>query len=870
MAAIKMNEDRMMKANSYIELSFKIQNLNLQHLYKIPLMIVIYLIEDNNEQILIHESNIFLNESNHLTIIQNYIQIWYKFEVDQSIKYHVYAHKNTNNQDKVLIISLQTSIAMIMGKYGQVCLHKLTSLLKPSQLQSHSKHARIKEFKSKIYDKSLNLDHNDKAIFNIKQIDNDTRYMNNIKISELLNNTFPKKTEINNILHFGDLVIKLEKLMIIQNEYAVVKCGGQKLKKSSNYFGISNPFFILNKIDYFDHSIMHLYTSEKQPNNQNPAWIPFELPLSKITPSSDNELNLSFEVFNAKTKTENKLIGSINTNLKKLKEKSEFDLNKNNKKGPRGKLTFLNLSIYKRYDFLEYIQGGLSFNIMIGIDFTSSNGDLKSSNSLHFTNNNGHLNDYQSAIFNVCNILLKYTHDQKAAMFGFGAKPFFPNFSSADVHHCFPLTGIKSNPYVVGMNGIMETYKKAVLEVQMWGPTIYSDIINQALLMAQEVKIRDNIEYNILLLLTDGELQDVEKACDCIMKASKLPLSIIIIGIGNENFGFIENLKRKWNHYGINGNILRECFNFLPLAKYKNDIENFRKDLLSKIPEQVKEYLQKERKAPIKKVEIDPKKLEYENDEIFTYKIKDSHGNDQEIKSGVHSLVLPPVSLIEMNEDYQKVMEKNKLNELNVRLEIFNSLKEPRKNNDQCYPKSILKRNMENDKKVKHVQFKEKIIMMLEIEYNKLQQEEEEEEVGEEEEEVDHMSNNCDVSKEELKRNFNIKIAFEDIIQGSKMNKRRADEEVYNEYSIYSRYISAENYDYHDLGECEAEKSDLCIMNGMHESECNIKKKEIFGVSSIFLRHLQRMSLIYRDLDNPLIKKEEKGFLRDIVAKDIE
>ena len=75
MGSKKINEDKMITGNSYIELSFKIQNINLQHLYKIPLMILIYLIEDNNEQILIHESNIFLNESNHLTIIQNYIHI---------------------------------------------------------------------------------------------------------------------------------------------------------------------------------------------------------------------------------------------------------------------------------------------------------------------------------------------------------------------------------------------------------------------------------------------------------------------------------------------------------------------------------------------------------------------------------------------------------------------------------------------------------------------------------------------------------------------------------------------------------------------------------------------------------------------------
>ena len=42
--------------------------------------------------------------------------------------------------------------------------------------------------------------------------------------------------------------------------------------------------------------------------------------------------------------------------------------------------------------------------------------------------------------------------------------------------------------------------------------------------------------YSILLIITDGEILDMNQTIDLINKASKIPLSIIIIGVGNNNF----------------------------------------------------------------------------------------------------------------------------------------------------------------------------------------------------------------------------------------------------------------------------------------------------------------------------------------------
>ena len=51
-----------------------------------------------------------------------------------------------------------------------------------------------------------------------------------------------------------------------------------------------------------------------------------------------------------------------------------------------------------------------------------------------------------------------------------------------------------------------------------------------------------NQVYNICLILTDGVINDMNETIAEIVQASDQPLSIIIIGVGNANFGQMEAL----------------------------------------------------------------------------------------------------------------------------------------------------------------------------------------------------------------------------------------------------------------------------------------------------------------------------------------
>ncbi len=48
--------------------------------------------------------------------------------------------------------------------------------------------------------------------------------------------------------------------------------------------------------------------------------------------------------------------------------------------------------------------------------------------------------------------------------------------------------------------------------------------------------------YTILLIMTDGQINDMNLTKDLIVAGSYLPLSVIIVGVGNSNFSNMKEL----------------------------------------------------------------------------------------------------------------------------------------------------------------------------------------------------------------------------------------------------------------------------------------------------------------------------------------
>jgi len=55
--------------------------------------------------------------------------------------------------------------------------------------------------------------------------------------------------------------------------------------------------------------------------------------------------------------------------------------------------------------------------------------------------------------------------------------------------------------------------------------------------------------YHVLLILTDGAIDDQMETISEVAKAADMPLSVVVVGIGDEDFSFLEDLTSEVGAY---------------------------------------------------------------------------------------------------------------------------------------------------------------------------------------------------------------------------------------------------------------------------------------------------------------------------------
>ena len=260
-----------------------------------------------------------------------------------------------------------------------------------------------------------------------------------------------------------------------------------------------------------------------------------------------------------------------------------------------GKKALISIEAMKNYQFLDYIRGGMQMNLVVAIDFTGSNGNPRNPTSLHFLGNNA--NAYEMAISSCGNIVAYYDYDQLFPAFGFGGR--FCGDQKAS--HCYPLNMNFNNPEIAGIQGILQCYRTILNQTQLFGPTLFHEVINKVISAVKEDVIAENkLNYTILMILTDGIIDDMDETIDALVEASFLPISVIIIGIGDADFTNMnildaddEPLKDRRGRKTD-----RDLVQFVPFKKYSYDGELLAQNVLEEIPRQVIEYYQHQKMPP--------------------------------------------------------------------------------------------------------------------------------------------------------------------------------------------------------------------------------------------------------------------------------
>ncbi|VAH06831.1 unnamed protein product [Triticum turgidum subsp. durum] len=297
-------------------------------------------------------------------------------------------------------------------------------------------------------------------------------------------------------------------------------------------FSKSDPFLRVSRLSESAVAIP-ICKTEVIKNNLNPVWRPITLTSQQYCSKDDP---LLVECFDFDASGNHELIGALQTTIAQLenlynsKAGANFYSHKGQKK-LKGQLFLDKFQEKVQHTFLDYISSGFELNFMVAVDFTASNGDPRVPQSLHYIDPSGRPNSYQQAILGVSEVLQFYDNDRRFPAWGFGAK-----IPRGSVSHCFNLNASTNDCEVVGVEGIMSAYSSTLYSVSLAGPTLFGPVISKAAEIASHSVQYGNNKYFVLLIITDGVITDQQETKDSIVRASDLPLSILIVGVGNADF----------------------------------------------------------------------------------------------------------------------------------------------------------------------------------------------------------------------------------------------------------------------------------------------------------------------------------------------
>ena len=398
------------------------------------------------------------------------------------------------------------------------------------------------------------------------------------------NNFIYTKDMINNEINIGTIQFEIKK----------------KVKNQFNNF--KSQFLIrvelFDKLTYGEYFILF-----KKKNNINSSWrvcyksnefFPkngvytlgnFELD-STILCDSKNDYIL-MELYNRST---NLLQGVTQFTLEQLENRAMVslydDLNSSKQIGK----AIINHTFKTIKTFIDYIRGGININLDIAIDYTASNENPNNPNSLHYCLGDMP-NDYENAILSCGSIVGYYDKDQIFPVFGFGGIPPGKN----KVSHCFNIN-FEESPDIQLIDNVIRVYKESLNKVTLSGPTFFAPIIEKVM---SEIKKNLNEcpqenHYEILMILTDGLINDMQETTKLLVDCASLPLSVIIIGIGDADFSMMVTLDGDDIPLtDCDGRVTeRDLVQFVEYEKFKKkgNITELNEEVLKEIPRQIEEY----------------------------------------------------------------------------------------------------------------------------------------------------------------------------------------------------------------------------------------------------------------------------------------
>lgn len=409
--------------------------------------------------------------------------------------------------------------------------------------------------------------------------------------------------------------------VIANKEVLKLKFGAKGLD-AKDFFGLgkSDPFVTISRSgEYGGFTVVH--RTEVIKRNLNPDWLPVTLSVTQVC-NADHHRPIKLSVDDWNMNGSHTHIGEFVTTVADLVEWGKsasghaphivpfVNQKKKSKKGSKYKNSgFFHLYQCKlelQPTFLDFIQNGTEMSFTVAVDFTASNGNPQDRRSLHYIDPVGNPNQYITAIKAVGEIIEDYDSDKLFPALGFGAR--VP--PDGKVSHEFHLN-LTPDPYCAGVDGVLAAYHQSLHNVQLYGPTNFSYVIRHVARFARAYQA-DPSNYFVLLIITDGIITDFEATKSAIIDASDLPLSIIIVGVGSEDFSAMDELDSDDSLLSLNGRTAkRDIVQFVEMQKFVTggrwNKELLAREVLFEIPEQLVSYMKSKNFLPMENSPRAPK-----------------------------------------------------------------------------------------------------------------------------------------------------------------------------------------------------------------------------------------------------------------------
>ncbi|XGW10483.1 hypothetical protein V3C99_012179 [Haemonchus contortus] len=385
----------------------------------------------------------------------------------------------------------------------------------------------------------------------------------------------------------GSVIISAQ--MPEKEQPIIVQLHGRSLDRKDLIWDETAVFFRVFRLEEGkdEDELVLLYESEAIKNHSHPQWAEFRLGTQD---AADNR-NRLLEVWVMYRDVDNSegFIGKFLTTYAKMKYGPGPDnvyavINETKQQQKKnyensGRMELVKFTDVSFFSFLDYIVSGTQLHYEVAVDFSSETLPSKSEQSRFEA-------EVHLAIRAIGGILRDYTPNRMFAAFGTGAK-IPPTFQESHEFHL----NFNVDPICLGLDGVIEAFRKAHSIVSPTRTAKFASIVSHAIRMSHRSGFR-GLHYHVLAIFTRGVPTDIKELSNAIIAASDAPLSVIIIGIGKNDFSSLVKLAAKRKEG------TRSCLQFIALSDImdSSDLQSeirarLAQKALRAIPEQMTEFM---------------------------------------------------------------------------------------------------------------------------------------------------------------------------------------------------------------------------------------------------------------------------------------